>query len=164
MNDFYSILNKIKIENPNIDILFKSKKDIEKEGFSRGYCVPKFKDNKLEKVIIIIDKDEYDEVLKIKVLFHEIGHAKDYINRKKLLESCTNNFKFNEESEFYAFENSLIEALKLYKYGRTDILISLINNIPNRINDDKYKFGVIEIMKTELWRICIKQIKDDLKN
>ncbi len=63
------------------------------------------------------------------------------------------------ESEYFAFENSLKEALKLNKLGRTDILKLLVEIIPTSVPEPMYAYGASKIQTTKLWQDCLADLK-----
>ncbi|MBN8568038.1 MAG: hypothetical protein J0M18_00285 [Ignavibacteria bacterium] len=106
---------------------------------------------------IAIDGSESDD-MKLRILFHEIGHLKfeksigylEVQERKGLDESA-----WNIETEFYAFENELLESYQLAANGDKEFLINTIKKMEENYDND-YKDALKKIKHTELWDNCQK--------
>jgi hypothetical protein len=105
-----------------------------------------------EDVYIKIEETmSYDE--KVYSLAHELGHALCHKNKCKCYAKHSNRNEMLRE--YHAFKYSLELLLRLkHKQSLIPCIDEIIYSFYNY--DEKYKIAAIRIMKTDLWKQCVK--------
>jgi len=85
----------------------------------------------LNSLFIYGNDTSFDENVLIGVLYHEIGHLKYFKKYPVTKENFTDEYKTN--SEFFAFENSLIELQKIANNGDSTPLKATYEKLNERI-------------------------------
>jgi hypothetical protein len=137
-------------------------------GVSGGAAVPKLDATGSLVVELLVDQSLSDE-LKVTILFHELGHADDFILHNsetvRFLQGALSEGERRlrtRRTELAAFTNSLTNLLVLSRSGWVLPLTNTVARITYRAANDPdtdYRIAIAQLKTTSIWQECLDELK-----
>jgi hypothetical protein len=169
MNDWQTVLaeQRASPQNKGIELLEVPAAELTAMKSDKGRFEARLENGTLT-LKIRVDESLSDE-FKTAVLFHELGHGRDYVKYEAETRRAIAQLLTPEEarirkirSETAAFQYCLQELRKIAGKGWRDPFVNTIKRISQRATDDPdpdYRVAIRELQKTIFWKDCVDEVK-----